>query len=196
MKTLLFASQNKNKVKEIQSVLEGSYLIKSLQDVGFNGELDEPFNTFAENAKTKAKQGYDIFSLPCFAEDAGLVIEALNGRPGVMSARYAGDVKSPQANIDKVLDEMQGIVNRTAYFIALIAFYTGSQFHLFEGRIYGTILDQRVGSGGFGYDPIFLPEGYNQSFGELSAEVKTRISHRSIAVRQFTSFIKENANNG
>ena len=191
MNTLLFASQNKHKIKEIQSVLEGSYIIKSLQDVGFSGELEEPFDTFTENAKTKAKQGYDIFNLPCFAEDAGLVIEALEGRPGVLSARYAGNNKDPQANIDKVIQEMQGDANRNAYFIAVIAYYSGTGYHLFEGRINGTILDQRAGDGGFGYDPIFMPDGYYQSFGELGDEVKSKISHRSIAARQFISFLKK-----
>ncbi|MEP7322580.1 MAG: RdgB/HAM1 family non-canonical purine NTP pyrophosphatase [Saprospiraceae bacterium] len=188
---LLFASQNKNKVIEIQSALAGKYVIKSLNDVGFEAELDEPYDTFEANAKIKAKQGYDIFGLPCFAEDAGLVIKSLNGRPGVLSARYAGDDKNPQSNIEKVLIELQGIDDRTAYFIACIAFYDGKDYQLFEGKVFGQILDRRQGDYGFGYDPIFLPDGYEQSFGQLSLDIKNKISHRAMAVKKFIDFLQE-----
>lgn len=189
-KELLFATQNKNKVIEIQSALKGKYRIKSLYDVGFTSDLDEPFDTFEANAKIKAKQGYDIFGLPCFSEDAGLVIESLNGAPGVLSARYAGPEKSHQANLDKVLLELKGITNRSAYFLALIAYYDGAEYQLFEGRIYGAILQIPKGSQGFGYDPIFQPIGYEQSFAAIGLEVKNKISHRAIALHQFISFLK------
>ena len=135
MKSLLFATQNQNKVLEIQAALQGLYTIKSLDEVGFKGELMEPFDTFEENAAVKARQGYDIFGLPCFAEDAGLVIEALDGRPGVMSARYAGEQKNPKDNIDRVLKELTEKTDRQAYFIAIIAFYDGVKTYFFDGRI-------------------------------------------------------------
>ena len=186
---LLFASQNKNKAIEIQAALGPSYLIKSLLDLGYQGELDEPFDTFQANAEVKAKQGYDLFGMPCFAEDAGLVIEALNGRPGVLSARYAGKNKNPETNMDKVLNELKDIQNRAAYFISIIAYYDGHTYHHFEGRISGKILREKSGIGGFGYDPIFLPDGYDQSFGVLSPDIKSKISHRAIAVKKFIEYL-------
>lgn len=189
--TLLFASQNKNKIIEIQSTLSDAYRIVSLDDIGFNGELEEPFDTFEANAKWKAKQGYNIFNLPCFAEDAGLVIDSLDGRPGVKSARYAGDHKHVDSNIDKVLQELAGNPDRRAHFIAVIAFFDGISYQLFTGSISGTILNHRHGQDGFGYDPIFLPDGYDQSLGELPLSVKNEISHRSIAVRKLIAWLRE-----
>ncbi|MEO5582601.1 MAG: RdgB/HAM1 family non-canonical purine NTP pyrophosphatase [Saprospiraceae bacterium] len=187
---LLFASQNKNKVIEIQSALAGKYVIKSLNEVGFKGELNEPYDTFEANAKIKAKQGYEIFGLPCFAEDAGLVIKSLNGKPGVLSARYAGEDKNHQFNIEKVLSELKGNTDRTAFFIACIAFHDGKDFYLFEGKVLGQILTHRQGENGFGYDPIFLPDGYHQSFGQLGLDIKNKISHRTIAVKKFIDFLQ------
>ncbi len=186
---LLFASQNKNKIIEIQAALQGQYLIKSLEDVGFKSELNEPHDTFEENAKAKAKQGYTIFKLPCFAEDAGLVIDSLDGRPGVWSARYAGEAKDPQANMDKVLRELEGIAQRSAYFVAVIAYYDGISYQMFEGRIYGTILPERKGTNGFGYDPIFCPDGFEKSLAELGLEQKNKFSHRAKAVELFIHYL-------
>ncbi len=160
-----------------------------MNDIGFTGELDEPFDNFIDNAKTKAKQGYDIFGMPCFSEDAGLVVEALGGRPGVLSARYAGLQKNPIDNLNKVLDEMKGINHRHAFFIALIAFYDGNEYKLFEGRVYGTLQDRSTGNEGFGYDPIFVPLGYNQTFGELNPDIKKLISHRTKATELFIDWI-------
>ncbi|MBK7370593.1 MAG: RdgB/HAM1 family non-canonical purine NTP pyrophosphatase [Saprospiraceae bacterium] len=190
MKSLLFATQNQNKVLEIQAALQGLYIIKSLDEVGFKGELMEPFDTFEENAAVKARQGYDIFGLPCFAEDAGLVIEALDGRPGVMSARYAGEQKNPKDNIDRVLKELTEKTDRQAYFIAIIAFYDGVKTYFFDGRIDGQILRDCQGQEGFGYDPIFRPDGYELSFGEMHLDQKKLMSHRGIAVRKFISWLK------
>lgn len=190
MKSLLFATQNQNKVLEIQAALQGLYTIKSLDEVGFKGELMEPFDTFEENAAVKARQGYDIFGLPCFAEDAGLVIEALDGRPGVMSARYAGEQKNPKDNIDRVLIELSEKTDRQAYFIAIIAFYDGVKTYFFDGRIDGQILRDCQGQEGFGYDPIFRPDGYELSFGEMHLDQKKLMSHRGIAVRKFISWLK------
>ncbi|MBK6392548.1 MAG: RdgB/HAM1 family non-canonical purine NTP pyrophosphatase [Saprospiraceae bacterium] len=190
MKSLLFATQNQNKVLEIQAALQGLYTIKSLDEVGFKGELMEPFDTFEENAAVKARQGYDIFGLPCFAEDAGLVIEALDGRPGVMSARYAGEQKNPKDNIDRVLKELTEKTDRQAYFIAIIAFYDGVKTYFFDGRIDGQILRDCQGQEGFGYDPIFRPDGYELSFGEMHLDQKKLMSHRGIAVRKFISWLK------
>ncbi|MBK6815944.1 MAG: RdgB/HAM1 family non-canonical purine NTP pyrophosphatase [Saprospiraceae bacterium] len=190
MKSLLFATQNQNKVLEILAALQGLYIIKSLDEVGFKGELMEPFDTFEENAAVKARQGYDIFGLPCFAEDAGLVIEALDGRPGVMSARYAGEQKNPKDNIDRVLKELTEKTDRQAYFIAIIAFYDGVKTYFFDGRIDGQILRDCQGQEGFGYDPIFRPDGYELSFGEMHLDQKKLMSHRGIAVRKFISWLK------
>jgi XTP/dITP diphosphohydrolase len=190
MKSLLFATQNQNKVLEIQAALQGLYTIKSLDEVGFKCELMEPFDTFEENAAVKARQGYDIFGLPCFAEDAGLVIEALDGRPGVMSARYAGEQKNPKDNIDRVLKELTEKTDRQAYFIAIIAFYDGVKTYFFDGRIDGQILRDCQGQEGFGYDPIFRPDGYELSFGEMHLDQKKLMSHRGIAVRKFISWLK------
>ncbi|MDZ4708524.1 MAG: RdgB/HAM1 family non-canonical purine NTP pyrophosphatase [Saprospiraceae bacterium] len=188
--TLLFASQNNNKIIEVQSTLRDVYQIVSLHDVGFTGALEEPFDTFEANAKCKANQGYKIFNLPCFAEDAGLVIDSLDGRPGVWSARYAGDQKNVNANIEKVLRELEGVADRKAHFIAVIAFFDGAGYQVFTGTIHGTILFEPQGLDGFGYDPIFLPDGYKQSFGELPLAVKNRISHRSIAIRQLIDWLR------
>ena len=189
--TLLFASQNKNKIIEVQSTLNDVYRIVSLHDVGFAGELEEPFDTFEANAKYKAIQGYKIFNLPCFAEDAGLVIDSLDGRPGVLSARYAGDQKNVKANIKKVLQELDGVADRKAHFIAVIAFFDGTNYQVFTGKIHGTILFELQGIEGFGYDPIFLPDGFQQSFGELSLDIKNKISHRAIALRQLIDWLRK-----
>lgn len=187
--TLLFASQNKNKVIEIQSALGDSYRILSLDDVGFTGQLEEPFDTFEANARHKAFQGYTIFNLPCFAEDAGLSIDALNGRPGVRSARYAGEQNNADDNIRKVLHELAGVVDRRAHFVAVMAYYDGVNFNLFSGEIHGTICREPRGKDGFGYDPIFVPEGYDKSFGELPLTVKKNISHRSLALKGLTEWL-------
>ena len=189
--SLLFASQNKNKLIEVQSTLSDLYRVVSLYDVGFTGELEEPFDTFEANAKYKAIQGYKIFNLPCFAEDAGLVIDSLDGRPGVLSARYAGDQKNVKANIKKVLQELDGVADRKAHFIAVIAFFDGANYQMFTGTIHGTILFEPQGIDGFGYDPIFLPDGFQQSFGELSLDVKKKISHRAIALRQLIDWLRD-----
>lgn len=187
--TLLFASQNKKKAEEIRAILGHNYQIRTLGEMGFEQDLDEPFTVFEANAKHKARQGFELFKLPCFAEDAGLVVEALDGRPGILSARYAGNQKDPVANMDKVLSEMEEMKNRRAYFIAVIAFYDGKEYHLFEGRVHGLILPERKGMGGFGYDPIFQPEGFDRSFAELDSSIKNRISHRAGAIRDFTEWL-------
>lgn len=188
--TLLFASQNRKKAEEIRAILGDAFQIRTLAEMGYEQDLDEPFDTFEANAKHKARQGFELFKLPCFAEDAGLVVEALNGLPGVQSARYAGKNKDPEANMDKVLSEMEGISNRRAYFIAFIAYYDGLEFFLFEGRIHGLILHEKHGNGGFGYDPIFKPDGFERSFAEMDSSIKNRISHRAGALHGFTSWLK------
>ena len=188
-KQLLFASQNENKVKEVRALLQGKYEVVSLNDIQFKGELAEPFDTFRENAKIKAKQGYELFGHPCFSEDAGLVAEALHGRPGVKSARYAGEHKNPTDNVKKVLGEMQGIDHRSAYFIAVIAYYDGTEYQLFEGRVYGTLEHESRGTHGFGYDPILKPLGYDQTFGELDDSIKAKMSHRAKAMGLFVEWM-------
>ncbi len=193
MKKLLFASQNQNKAREVRQLLEDQYELITLSDILYHAQLEEPFDTFEENAKYKSKQGYELFGLPCFAEDAGLVIEALQGRPGVQSARYAGNSKNADENIDKVLAEMKQQSKRTAYFTAVIAYFDGNHYKVFEGRINGTILPARSGSGGFGYDPIFMPHGFVESFGTLPEALKNKISHRSKAMAEFIHWLKSKA---
>lgn len=190
--TLLFASQNIKKAEEIRAILGNAFQIRTLGEMGFEQDLDEPFSSFEENARHKASQGFELFKLPCFAEDAGLVVEALNGRPGVLSARYAGDQKDPEANINKVITEMEGMENRRAYFVAVVAFYNGKEFYLFEDRVHGLILPGKKGNGGFGYDPIFQPDGFDRSFAELDPALKNKISHRAGAIREFTAWLASN----
>lgn len=190
--TLLFASQNKKKAEEIRAILGNAFQIRTLGEMGFEQDLEEPFASFEDNARHKARQGFDLFKLPCFAEDAGLEVEALKGLPGVLSARYAGNQKDPEANIKKVISEMEGMDNRRAFFVAVIAFYDGKEYHLFEDRVHGIILPEKKGKGGFGYDPIFQPDGFDRSFAELDPSIKNRISHRAGAIRDFTAWLASN----
>jgi XTP/dITP diphosphohydrolase len=188
---LLFASQNASKCREWRSILPGNISIKSLLDIGHLEELQETENSFEGNALAKASQGYQLFGNPCFAEDAGLVIPALQGRPGVLSARYAGLQKNPFENIQKVLQEMTDVTDRTAYFIAIIAFYDGSVTKTFEGRVYGQILNAPRGEEGFGYDPIFQPLGWQKSFGELESRLKNKMSHRAKSIALFLDWLAD-----
>ena len=189
--SLLFITSNKNKIVEIQTKVGEAFELKSLSDIGFSNEIPEPFETIAENAVAKAKFIHDRFQMNCFAEDSGLVVESLNGEPGVYSARYAGEQKNDADNIQKVLQKLEGVENRKAYFITVIALILNNQLHTFEGRVYGNITLQTIGSGGFGYDPIFQPDGYTETFAELGLAVKNKISHRAKAVEQMIAFLKK-----
>ena len=189
-KQLLFASANMHKLEEIRQILPSSYLLSGLNDYAIHEDIPEPFDTFEANAATKASYVFQKTGVPCFADDSGLAIDALDGRPGVLSARYAGEHKSSEENIQKVLSELHGIQNRTARFIAVIAFQQSEkELFLFKGSIEGSITHTPSGKGGFGYDPVFIPDGFDQTFAQLSPTLKNQISHRAKAMKLFLSFL-------
>ena len=188
----LFATNNQNKIHEIREILDNTVHILSLNDVGFKGDIPEDKDTLEENALQKAEYIYDKFGLDCFADDTGLEIDALNGKPGVYSARYAGEEKNSEANMNKVLEELQDKDNRKARFRTVISLIFRGKTYLFEGTVYGQILTDKRGSEGFGYDPIFQPDGYDQTFAEMSLNIKNKISHRSRAIRKLAIFLSKN----
>ena len=185
---LIFATHNQHKLEEVKQMLPQHLQFKSLTEINFHDEIEETGTTFVENARIKAQTIYQKTGVNVFADDSGLVIEALNGAPGVYSARYAGTGKS-EDNIAKVLEEMKGISNRKAYFIAVFCLILNGEEHFFEGRINGTIAEEILGEDGFGYDPIFIPEGETLSFAQMSAEAKNSMSHRGRAVEQLNQFL-------
>lgn len=187
---LIFATQNTNKIKEIQAILEGQYLVKGLEEMNLGFELPETGKTLAENALQKAKFISENYQVSCFADDSGLEVEALLGAPGIFSARYAGPEKNADANMDKLLFELQPFENRNASFVTVIALVFEGENYFFEGRIVGEIAKEKKGGSGFGYDPIFIPQGYTQTFAELSLEEKNKISHRAIAVGKLIEFLE------
>jgi XTP/dITP diphosphohydrolase len=191
-KQLLFATGNLNKVREVNQMLDGQIEILSLRSVGGDEELPETTNTIEGNAQQKAKYAFEKYKIECFAEDTGLEISALDGQPGVHSARYAGDRKDPEANISKVLLEMQNKNDRSARFRTVIALILNEQMFTFEGIVEGEIRHEKSGTGGFGYDPIFQPLGYSLTFGEMPDEEKNKISHRARAVKKLMDFLKNN----
>jgi XTP/dITP diphosphohydrolase len=185
----VFATNNKNKLNEVISLVSGKYTISSLQDVNCFDEIPETSDTIEGNALQKAKYVFDNFKVNCFADDTGLETEALNNAPGVYSARYAGEHGNDEANMQKVLDNLQGVANRNARFKTVIALIIDGKEYCFEGIAEGIILKQKSGKKGFGYDPIFQPKGYNVSFAEMTAEQKNDISHRGIATRKLIDFL-------
>jgi XTP/dITP diphosphohydrolase len=190
---LLFATNNKHKIHEISKILGQSYRILSLKDVGFSGDIPEEKATLEENALQKAEFIYNRFAIECFADDTGLEIDALGGEPGVYSARYAGNDKNSEANMDKVLRLLEGKENRTARFRTVISLIFQGKKYAFEGKVEGKILREKRGNEGFGYDPIFQPDGYEQTFAEMPLSVKNKISHRSRAIRKLTIFLDKHA---
>lgn len=189
--TLVFATNNAHKLEEIREILGGKFHIVSLKELGCQEDIPEEQDTLEGNALQKARYIRDRYGVDCFADDTGLEIEALGGEPGVYSARYAGDGHDSEANMRKVLDKMNGETNRRARFRTVIALLLDGQEHLFEGEVRGEILRERHGEGGFGYDPIFRPEGFTQSFAEMSLENKNKISHRGRATEALRKFLNE-----
>jgi XTP/dITP diphosphohydrolase len=188
---LVFATNNKNKLKEIRAILKGSEIeVLSLLDINLNAEIPEPFDTLEENAMAKASYVKTHTGYDCFADDTGLEIAALNGLPGVRSARFAGEPANSARNIDKVLKEMNNHEDRSARFRTSIALILAKKKYFFEGIVNGKITRELHGNAGFGYDPIFIPEGFDKTFAEMSAEEKNSISHRGIAVQKLTDFLK------
>ncbi|AEV32378.1 non-canonical purine NTP pyrophosphatase, rdgB/HAM1 family [Owenweeksia hongkongensis DSM 17368] len=189
MNELIFATHNANKAKEVK-VLLPHLKVQSLSEIGFYDEIPETGETLQDNALIKARTIFKTTGKPCFADDTGLEVEALNGAPGVYSARYAGEGANSENNMDKLLTELDGKENRKAQFRTVIAYIdnTGKE-HLFEGSVQGEILKARQGGEGFGYDPIFLPEGETESFAEMSAVRKNTMSHRGRAMRKLTQYL-------
>lgn len=190
MKKLVFASHNRNKVQEIHQMLGNEFEFLGLHDLQYTSEIPETGSVLEENAAIKANTVFDAFSIPCFADDTGLEIEALHNEPGVYSARYAEPEPNSEKNMAKVLQKMKGIANRKARFRTVICYRTADETRYFEGIVNGHISEEKRGEKGFGYDPIFIPEGYEQSFAQMSAEEKNQISHRGRAFRKFLQFLK------
>ena len=186
---LVFASNNLNKIEEIQNLLPASIKILSLKDIGCFEEIPETADTIEGNAILKANYVTDKYGYDCFADDSGLEIDYLNGAPGVYSARFAGKQKNDQDNIEKVLNELSGVLNRKANFKTVIALNLNNEQHLFTGIINGTIISSQKGNKGFGYDPIFQPNNYAITFAEMDQQEKSAISHRGWAVKQLLEFL-------
>ncbi|MBK3516236.1 non-canonical purine NTP diphosphatase [Carboxylicivirga marina] len=189
---LVFATNNLNKLEEIQTLLGDKIKILSLEDINCHEEIPETGDTLEVNALQKSDYVYRKYGLNCFADDTGLEIDALNGEPGVYSARYAGIEKDAQANMNKVLQKLQGIENRRARFRTVISLIINGKEFQFEGYVNGHILHQRSGKKGFGYDPIFKPDGYDVSFAEMDMVTKNNISHRGRAIVKLIEFLRKN----
>ncbi len=187
---LVFATNNLHKLQEVFTILSNNVELLSLKEINCNTEIPETANTLEENALLKARFIYNNYKINCFADDTGLEVEALDNEPGVYSARYAGDNKNSEANMLKVLQKLQGKTNRKARFRTVIALIINGKEYLFEGIINGKIITSKRGKSGFGYDPIFIPEGYNKTFAELGDEIKNKISHRAIAVNKLCNFLQ------
>ena len=194
MSKLVFATANMHKLAEIQAMMPEGIKIISLSDIGFTGDIDETEDTLEGNALLKARHIYERFNIPCFADDTGLETEALNGAPGVYSARYAGVEGSMEvrakANMDKLLHELSGKTNRKARFRTVIAYINAeNQEYLFEGVVNGKIIEKTIGSEGFGYDPIFVPDGYDITYAQMPLSEKNLLSHRAKAFQKFVKAI-------
>ena len=189
--TLIFASNNQHKVEEILSVIGDNYKIVTLQEAGIDIDIPEPHDTIEANASEKSTTIYKLTHQNCFGDDTGLEVEALNGEPGVKSARYAGETRSFDANIDKLLSKLGDNKNRNAQFKTVISLMWSGEEYLFEGIVKGQIINERRGSYGFGYDPVFVPEGSNKSFGEMPLEEKNLFSHRKRATDKLIEFLKQ-----
>ena len=189
-KKLVVATNNAHKLEEISAILGNEMELLSLKDIHCNADIPETANTLEGNARQKAMYIHENYGMDCFADDTGLEVEALNGAPGVFSARYAGDGHDSEANMQKLLKELEGKENRKAQFRTAICLIMESKEYLFEGIVKGYIIEEKRGGSGFGYDPIFVPEGYDQTFAELGNDVKNTISHRARAVEKLCTFLK------
>ncbi len=190
MRKIVFATNNQHKLSEVRNILSDDFEIISLNQLGFNDEIPETGETLAENASQKSHFIFERFQVDCFSDDTGLEVEALNGAPGVYSARYAGEKATYEDNVNKLLFEMQGQTNRKAAFKTVISLILDGKEYLFEGKVEGEIVTDKRGVGGFGYDPVFLPEGFNKTFSEMAPEVKNKISHRGRATAKLVDFLR------
>jgi XTP/dITP diphosphohydrolase len=189
---LVFATNNQYKTNEVRTLLAGQYEVLNLSDIGCIADIPETAATFAGNAELKSSFVVEKYNLDCFADDSGLEVEALNNEPGIYSARYAGE-RGDAANMQLVLQKMQGLENRQARFRTVISLIRNRERFLFEGIVEGTIRETPAGTNGFGYDPVFQPDGYTQTFAEMTMDEKNKISHRAIAMNKLIAFLKEGA---
>ena len=187
---LVFATHNSNKLIEVQKLIPDFIELLSLEQIGCSDEIAETGSTLEANAQIKVNYISKKYNLPCFSDDTGLLVDALNGAPGVYSARYAGEQKNADANMNKLLNELKPHQNRSAQFKTVIALYLNNEKRLFKGTVKGSITKERSGTAGFGYDPIFIPDGYTQTFAELSTDKKNAISHRARAMAQLIDFLE------
>ena len=187
MQQLVIASNNEGKIREIRPMIAGIELL-SLKDIGFTNEIPEPYQTFEENALTKASAIFKFSGKNVFADDSGLCVNALHGLPGVDSAHYSGGRDDGQ-NLQKVLSGLRNATDRSAFYKAVICLIWHGEVYYFEGVCEGRIIEEKRGTGGFGYDPVFIPDGYGQTFGELPLNIKNKVSHRGKAVRKMVDFL-------
>ena len=189
---LVFATNNKHKLQEVRDIVGDRVEVLSLADIGCHDDISETADTLQGNALIKARHIYEKYGLDCFADDTGLEVEALDGAPGVYSARYAGKECDSEANMQKLLQNLTGKTNRNAQFRTVIALIINGEEKLFNGIVKGAIATEKKGDSGFGYDPVFVPEGYSESFAQMSSEMKNSMSHRFRATQQLGDFLKEN----
>ncbi len=186
---LVFATNNAHKLEEVSAIIDSRFEIHSLAEIGCHEDIQETAHTLEGNALLKARYIYEKYGYDCFSDDTGLEVDALNGAPGVRSARYAGEEKDAQANMRKLLSELKAKSNRNARFRTVVALILNGEEFLFDGVVEGKILEEKRGDGGFGYDPIFVPDGFDETFAQLDAEVKNDISHRGKAIRKLAEFL-------
>lgn len=188
MKEIVFATNNSHKLEEVKALLGKNFILKSLHDIGCVADIPETADTFEGNASQKSHYVLNHYGMDCFADDSGLIIDSLNDEPGVFSARYAGS-RDMEKNISLVLKNLKGKRNRKASFITVISLLLKGKEYFFEGRIDGEISQEKMGERGFGYDPIFIPNGFTKSFAEMTSAEKNEISHRAIAVKKLADFL-------
>ena len=190
-KKFVFATNNAHKLEEVTAILGDKIELLSMKDIHCHADIPETADTLEGNALLKARYIFENYNMDCFADDTGLEVEALNGAPGVYSARYAGDAHNSEANMRKLLKDMEGIENRKAQFRTVFALIINGKEHLFEGIVKGEITKHRCGSSGFGYDPVFIPEGYTQTYAEMGNTLKNKISHRALATNKLCNFLSK-----
>lgn len=190
-KKFVFATNNAHKLEEVTAILGDKIELLSMKDIHCHADIPETADTLEGNALLKARYIFENYNMDCFADDTGLEVEALNGAPGVYSAHYAGDAHNSEANMRKLLQDMEGIENRKAQFRTVFALIINGKEHLFEGIVKGEITKHRCGSSGFGYDPVFIPEGYTQTYAEMGNTLKNKISHRALATNKLCNFLSK-----
>ena len=188
---LVFATNNRHKLEEVRALVGDRVEVLSLNDIDCHDDIPETADTLQGNALIKARYIYDKFGVDCFADDTGLEVDALGGEPGVYSARYAGEECCSEANMQKLLHNLTGKIDRNAQFRTVIALIINGEEKLFNGIVKGTIAEEKMGDSGFGYDPIFIPEGFSESFAQMSSDQKNSISHRYRATKQLSDYLKE-----